>query len=438
MIADVLFVAVIFILYFQSVALSSEDVFQTTDSWKAISLSFIGVSFFMLLAVLKIFSLKRALLKEKCSHEENQALDKKLSSLVGSKEILNGDGEPLGSEDNISNDCGLELEKSLEEYKNYLAEVKQKLIEESKLSKELKDRFVLLEKDLEQSKKLETIGVLAAGISHEINTPMQYITNNVNFFGDMLNDLVDGIVLYKELLFSCTPGKETDIAIEKSKKSDDVIDLSYLETEIPDAIRHTNEGLDSVAKIVNAMKEFSYMGSGERVTTDLNSAIESAITISRNEWKYVAETKIDFDQELPMVSCFPSDIRQAVMNLIINAAHAIGDAIRNGNDEKGLIFITTSFNKSSVIISVADTGTGIPQKNLDKIFKPFFTTKEAGKGTGQGLAMVYNSVVKKHGGKLLCNTKLGKGTEFIIELPIEFSQSNKGIPDHERGNIKQS
>lgn len=418
MIAVVFCVAVVFILCFQSVAVLREEVLQTTDSWKAIAILFIGVSFFLLLAVFRVFYLKRALIKEKRLRESPESVFK--------------------TENTISNDCRLELEKSLEEHKTYLMEAKQKLAEESKLRKEIERRSALLEKDLEQSKKLETIGVLAAGISHEINTPMQYITNNVNFFGDMLNDLMDGIVLYKELLFSCTSGKETEVAVEKSKKADDIVDLSYLKTEIPDAIRHTNEGLDSVTKIVNAMKEFSYMGLGEKVNTDLNNAIESAVIVSRNEWKYVAEMKMDFDPELPMISCFASDIRQAVMNLIINAAHAIGDAVQEENGEKGLITVTTSFNKSSVIISVADTGIGIPQKNLDKIFEPFFTTKEAGKGTGQGLAMVYNAVVKKHGGKLLCNTKLGKGTEFIIELPIELSQSDKGIPDHERGNIKQS
>ncbi len=401
MIAGFFIFAIGVIFSFCSIALSAGEAFQATGGlWIAI-LMLTCVSIFL---SIKLVSLKRSFLKEKkiCEDRKNS----------------------IPKEDTDRDDYISDLEKRLKDSERSL--------------EEMKDRSVLLEKDLERSKKLESIGILAAGISHEINTPMQYITNNVNFFGDLLNDFVEGIVLYKELLLSCTSGEETDRAIERSKSIEEIIDISYLEKEIGEAIRHTNEGLDSVAKIVNAMKAFSHMGSEERVKTDLNEAIESAVTVSRNEWKYVAEMKMDFDADLPLVSCFASDIRQTVMNLIINAAHAIGDVIKKETGEKGLITVTTGYDKTSVFISVADTGTGIPEENLSKIFEPFFTTKEVGKGTGQGLAMAYNAVVKKHGGNLICNSEQGKGTEFIIELPIESIQSDKGMADHERKNVEHN
>jgi len=160
------------------------------------------------------------------------------------------------------------------------------------------------------------------------------------------------------------------------------------------------------------------MDTEEKTKADINKAVDSTVTISRNEWKYVADVKTDLDPELPPVLCFLSDINQVVMNLIINAAHAIADAGGGRGKAKGLITITTRRKDDDVIITVSDTGTGIPEDIRDKIFEHFFTTKDVGKGTGQGLSMAYSAIVEKHGGKLTFDTEMGKGTTFIIHLPI--------------------
>ena len=167
-----------------------------------------------------------------------------------------------------------------------------------------------------------------------------------------------------------------------------------------------------------AMKEFSHPGREEKTSIDINNALESTITVARNEWKYVAEMKTDFDLSLPLVSCLPGEINQVFLNLIINAAHAIGDIIDVDSGEKGTIEISTRSRDDWVEISVSDTGTGIPDAIKDKIFDPFFTTKEVGRGTGQGLAICFPVIVEKHGGKIHLNTEVDKGTTFIISLPV--------------------
>jgi signal transduction histidine kinase len=174
-----------------------------------------------------------------------------------------------------------------------------------------------------------------------------------------------------------------------------------------------------VTKIVRAMKEFSHPGGKEKTPADLNKAVETTATVARNEWKYVADLKLELDPALPFVPCFLGEINQAVLNLIVNAAHAIADAIKSTPEAKGLITVQTLRDGEHVQISVTDTGTGIPEAARPKIFEPFFTTKDVGRGTGQGLAMVYGSVVKRHGGTVTFETEIGQGTTFTIRLPVE-------------------
>ena len=277
-----------------------------------------------------------------------------------------------------------------------------------------------VEAELRQTHKLEAIGQLAAGIAHEINTPTQYAGDNTRFIQQSFQTLQRTYFLYTDLLDKVKKGTVTPDLIsnlEETKKADDV---EYLFQETPEAISQTLIGIDRISKIVNAMKEFSHPGGKEKSPADLNRAIETTVTVARNEWKYVADVSLDLDPNLPRVTCFIGEFNQVILNLIVNAAHAIRDAIANQQDTKGKITITTHLKGEMVEVRVTDTGTGIPEAIRPRIFEPFFTTKELGKGTGQGLSVVYGTVVKRHQGTVTFETEVGKGTTFIIQLPISL------------------
>jgi signal transduction histidine kinase len=196
-------------------------------------------------------------------------------------------------------------------------------------------------------------------------------------------------------------------------------ELNYLFKEIPEAISQTMEGVARITKIVGAMKEFSHPGSKLMEPTNLNKAIESTTIVAHNEWKYVADLKLDLDPDLPSVICYASDFNQAVLNLIVNAAHAIGDVVKQKGSSKGTITVSTRQESEMAVVRVSDTGTGIPEEIRPRIFEPFFTTKGVGKGTGQGLAMVYGAIVKLHNGAVTFESEVGKGTTFVLRIPIK-------------------
>ena len=177
--------------------------------------------------------------------------------------------------------------------------------------------------------------------------------------------------------------------------------------------------MERVAKIVRSMKEFSHPGFDEKTSVDINRALENTITVARNEWKYVADIKTDFEADLPLVACLPGALNQVFLNIIINAAHAISDNRNDAPDSKGIITASTRSNGNSVEIRISDTGQGIPENIQPRIFDPFFTSKEVGRGTGQGLAISHSVIVEKHGGSISFETETGKGTTFIIQLPIQ-------------------
>jgi len=271
---------------------------------------------------------------------------------------------------------------------------------------------------LRQAQKLESIGQLAAGIAHEINTPTQYVGDNIRFFMDSFQDIRRVLTLYGQLLDSCKNGAVSDEMLQKVESEIRRVDLDYLNTEIPRAIAQTLEGVERVATIVRAMKEFSHPGTKEKVTTDIHKAIESTLIVCRNEYKYVAEVKTSFDPTMPLVRCFPGDFNQVIMNLVVNASHAISDSLKGRSVEKGEISISTRHDEGWAEIRISDSGTGIPEEIRARIFDPFFTTKEVGKGTGQGLAICHAVIIKKHGGAIAFETEVGKGTTFIIRLPL--------------------
>jgi signal transduction histidine kinase len=194
-------------------------------------------------------------------------------------------------------------------------------------------------------------------------------------------------------------------------------DVAYLLEEIPPAIEQAGAGMKQITKIVGAMKEFSHPDD-DMTLTDLNHIIANTVTVARNAWKYVAEVVFDLAEDLPPVVCLPSEINQVVMNLVVNAADAIGEVVA-GTDRKGEIRIRTRTDEAYVLIDIEDTGCGIPQKTIDKIFDQFFTTKAPGKGTGQGLAIARRIVVDHHHGTLRVTSEVGKGTQFSIRIPIE-------------------
>ncbi len=279
----------------------------------------------------------------------------------------------------------------------------------------------LMEAQLRQAQKLEAVGQLAAGIAHEINTPIQYIGDNLHFIHESLAALAPMLRDCQQLAAALATNSVTPMLTAALESSARAMDPAYLSREIPLAVQQSLEGVARVSKIVRAMKEFSHPGSNEKVALDLNHAIDATITVARNEWKYVAEMTTHLAPDLPKVSCLPSEFNQVILNLIVNAAHAIGDAVKQAQGTKGVINITTRQDGAWVEIRVSDTGTGIPESIRHRVFDPFFTTKEVGKGTGQGLTIAHSVIVDQHGGTLTFESEMGRGTTFIIRLPTSDS-----------------
>lgn len=278
------------------------------------------------------------------------------------------------------------------------------------------------QQQLAQAQKLEAIGQLAAGIAHEINTPIQYVSDNTHFLRGAFWELMQLMEAYAAVVQAANVGPVPEELLRTINAMVTETNVDYLCQEIPTAIQQSLEGVERVAEIVRAMKEFSHPDEGEKVAIDLNKSIESTVTVTRNEWKYTAEMMLDLDPDLPEVPCFPGEINQAFLNIIVNAAHAIGDVVGEGHNGKGSITVSTRRRGAWAEVRIADTGTGIPEKIRSRIFDPFFTTKEVGKGTGQGLAIAHAVVVEKHGGTITFETEEKQGTRFIIRLPLDIEQ----------------
>ncbi len=270
-----------------------------------------------------------------------------------------------------------------------------------------------LQSKLLHAQKLESVGQLAAGIAHEINTPMQFIGTNMEF----LEEASQGMVNLEQSIKKIMATAPAEIA-EELQSAFDEADWQYLLEEVPAAIQQSKNGISRVTSIVKAMKEFSHPSSREKENVVVNSIIETTVLIARNEWKYVSNLTTDLAVDLPPIPCHIDELGQVILNLLINAAQAIGEKLgRNPLGDKGEIHISTQVVDSFVEIRVRDTGSGIPVGIRGRIFDPFFTTKEVGKGTGQGLAISHNVITEKHGGTLTFETAEGKGTTFIIRLP---------------------
>ena len=284
------------------------------------------------------------------------------------------------------------------------------------LIRDVSERRVV-EDQLRQSQKLESIGQLAAGIAHEINTPTQYILDNTSFLKKAFSKIIP-VLSDVENLFNNGEQHDFDQRRDAVAQSLKRLKIDFLSEEIPKSLDQSIEGLSRVSKIVGAMKSFSHPSMGELQNTDLLETIETTITIARSEWRYYADIFIESEPELPLVPCLRDELNQVILNLIVNGVHAIQDTIKPGVKEKGKIKIQLKTAGNYVEIIVSDDGAGMPEAVMAKIFDPFFTTKEIGKGTGQGLSIAYAVIVDKHQGEISVQSTPGVGTSFTIRLPM--------------------
>lgn len=277
------------------------------------------------------------------------------------------------------------------------------------------EELARLELDRRVSQRLEVVGQLAAGIAHEINTPLQFVGDSVTFLKDAVDELVTLTGLYRETLYGDAPIPVQERQ-QAMREAEDRADVEYLCERIPAAFARTADGIARVRSIVQAMKRFSHASSSDAEPADINEALETTLVVCRNEYKYVAEIVLELG-ELPAVTCNVGELNQVFLNLIMNAAQAIEEKVGDSG-EQGQIRVSTRLEEATAVIEVADDGPGIPPALLDRIYEPFFTTKEVGKGTGQGLALA-RATIERHAGSLVCSSALGEGTTFTIRLPVQ-------------------
>ena len=270
-----------------------------------------------------------------------------------------------------------------------------------------------------QVQKMESVGQLAAGIAHEINTPAQFVGTNLDFVAESFQD-VTLFVKEIEKVLEKAPQEIRD----KIHTAMEEMDWEYLSSEFPLAINQSQEGVERISSIVLAMKDFSHPGSKDKVAQGLNQIIETTVTVAGNEWRPVADVRLDLDPELPNVPLFADEMGHVILNILVNAAQAIAaKQAEQAEKEKGIVTITTSQGKNTVELRIQDTGEGISEDVQSRIFGPFFTTRVVGQGVGQGLSICHDVIVGKHQGTLEVASIPGEGAMFIIQLPLEEGTS---------------
>lgn len=301
------------------------------------------------------------------------------------------------------------------------ADITAKRIETRK-KQELQDKLVAEMKERERigielqlAQKLESVGRLAAGIAHEINTPIQYVGDSVYFLRSAFEDFDKLFESMSGAAVMLPDGAQREAYRHEIAELEKKFDVEYLRTEVPRAFTRTFDGVERVTNIVKAMKEFAHPDAIEQNPVDLLHALQTTLLVASNEYKYVAKVRTEF-AELPKVVCNVGELNQVFLNLIVNAAHAIKDSGKDS--DSGEIVIRAAAEGDQAVICVCDNGCGVPKENLSKLYDPFFTTKEVGRGTGQGLAISHAIVVDKHGGEISVSSEVGVGTQFTVRLPI--------------------
>jgi len=279
-----------------------------------------------------------------------------------------------------------------------------------------------LERQLLHAQKMEALGSLSSGIAHEINTPTQYVGDNLKFLQEAFEAYEAIFEAYQELAGTEAAGLK--LFKQNISKAEEEQDLEFFKEEVPLAVKQSLEGISTISEIVGAVKGFSYPATDEKMLLNLNEALQNTIVVSRNQWKSVADLDTKFDEDLPLVPCIPGKLTQVILNLIVNAAHAIEENDTGPSANAHKITISTSHTENYVTIKVTDTGMGVPEHIIGKIFDPFFTTKDVGKGTGQGLAISYDIIVGQHDGSLDVLSNEGEGATFIITLPLTAKENS--------------
>jgi len=303
--------------------------------------------------------------------------------------------------------------------------------EEARAKRALQDQLVNEMRERERmaielrlAQKLEAVGMLASGIAHEINTPIQYVGDSIHFLKSAVEEFQALLTTYPKAIERIVHGEPAEAILKNLADEESRVDMAFLRAEVPKAFDRTLDGVERVASIVKAMKEFAHPDSNEQRPADINRALESTLVVTRNEYKYVATAETQLEP-LPPVTCNIGELNQVFLNLIVNAAHAIADT---GKDvSTGRITIATASAGNSVSIRIGDNGCGIRPENIEKIFDPFFTTKAVGKGTGQGLALA-RTIVERHGGAIAVESTQGVGTTFVITLPVEGAPATSSPP----------
>jgi signal transduction histidine kinase len=286
------------------------------------------------------------------------------------------------------------------------------------------------EVELRHAQKLEAVGRLAAGIAHNINTPLQFVRDSVVFTRDAVEQMARSVEPYRRLREAASAAFP-DLAADALAAANEE-DTNYLLERVPASIDRALDGLERIAALVEAMKDFARQDSEEKVLADLNQALRTVLTVATSQYESVAEVQTDFG-DLSLVACHIGALHHVFLNMVANAAQAIGEKLR-GTDGRGIIKVTSRQDGAFVVVTVSDNGTGIPDAIRDKVFEPFFTTKDEGHGTGQGLAVGRSVVVEKHGGTLTFDTHVGEGTTFFIRLPVAARAvpASRGGPDSVR------
>ncbi|MEO1243346.1 MAG: ATP-binding protein [Pseudomonadota bacterium] len=276
-----------------------------------------------------------------------------------------------------------------------------------------------VEQQVDEARRLEAIGALSAGIAHEINTPIQFIGDNLEYLKDALGQVHESYNRYEALRSALDQGRPYSDQLAAIDEFNSSINLLALIPEVIAALTESRDGIRQVRDIVLLMKEFAHPGSGDKEEADLNKIAQNVVTLCKNRHKNLTEVEFDTAADLPSVRCRRGQIQQVILNIVLNAI----DAVEEANPEQGRVRIRTAFDDDYVKIAISDNGPGVSAKLREKIFDPFFTTKPVGKGTGQGLALAKDCVVKGHEGRLSLINLDGFATTFLIELPLKSTIS---------------